>query len=906
MKFDPKKTVFVIDGSSLLYRSYYGMRPLHTSKGVPVHAVYNFCRMIKKMVEKFGVQYIALVWDSKGKTTRHEMYPEYKATRQAAPSDIFDQKDLIIEFADLVGIKQIAQVGIEADDLMYSLAKDRAKAGDVAIFVTSDKDMAQALSDRIMMYDPFKDTIVDAAKFAEQKGFPVEKLPFYFSLLGDTSDNIPGVRGVGKKGATDLVMQFDSLKDMYGRLHEVRTGRTRSALEQNKDKAFLSRDLFLLQYYPVKATKQELHYDPKNWASARPLFQELEFKSLLQELGGAKQPGEITVAQKIEKIKEYDFRCITTQKQLDALCAELHTKKAFGFDTETDGVRPLQAELVGMSFCTQEGVSWYLPLAHKTDEPQLDRDVALAAVKPILEDPTYKKYLHNVKFDQLVLWGHNVTLRGVVFDTLIAARLVSPEWQRINLKQQTFYHFDEHMLTFADVVKANKYKDFSYVPLELATYYAANDALQTFRLVPVMQKLLKKEKMQNLYNEIEHPLIEVLFAMEKEGIFVDVDILQRLDKAVTKALIIIEDNILEYVGEQSKSINLNSPKQLQQLLFEQLELPPQKKNPKGGYSTDHEVLVALSDKHPVPGLIIKYRELYKLKSTYIEALPTYVNPKTGRVHTTFSQTVAATGRLSSFEPNLQNIPTDGSRTGGLIRTAFQPKQGNLYISADYSQIELRVLAYLSKDANLTNAFLQGHDIHRETAARLFDVALDEVTHEQRQIGKRINFSILYGLTPYGLSRELGISFKDAKLYIEKYFAQYPAVSAWMERVIAFVTEHGYTQTHWGRKRAIPGIYEKNRTLYEEAKRVAVNTVAQGTAAEIMKQGMTNLFNSLNTHYPDAQILLQIHDELLITVPEKQAQSVEKLVKQELESVVDWTIPLVVTTRIGADWSQVSK
>ena len=905
MKLDPKKTVFLIDGSSFLYRAYYGMRPLHTAKGEPVHAVYSFCRMIKKLVDKFSPHYISLVWDSKGPTTRHELYKEYKATRQAPPSDLFDQKKHIVEFADLIGLHQIGRPGYEADDLMFSIAKEQQLNGLQAVFITSDKDMGQALTETSYLYDYFKDQMLDKTAFEQKMGFAVEKLPFYFSLLGDVSDNIPGVRGIGKKTAQELVTQFDSLEDLYERLDTIQKPRIKNALMENKDNAFLSRDLFLLQYVQTGVTPRGLVFYAKNWVNAQPLFQALEFKTLLQEAGITKEQRAALIEEKVAAIKKHDFKLVITPIELAAVVEEIKQKRECAVDTETDGLRTLQANMVGISLCMGQERAYYIPFGHQTGEEQLSYEVVKAALKPVLEDPDIKKYFHHAKFDQLVFSAHDIELRGVAFDSLIAASLLTRDWQRIALKSLSEFYFDEPMLTFEEMVTSKKLPNFSYVPLELATYYSAYDARQTFKLTKLFQKELEKENMGPLFYDIEMPVLQVLYEMEKRGIFVDVGILEQLDRVITNALHRIEQEILALLGPEHQTINLNSPRQVEQLLFYYLKLPPQKKRLRGtGYSTDQEVLAALSQLHPVPALIMKYRELFKLQSTYIQALPQYINPRDKRIHTTFSQTRVATGRLSSLDPNLQNIPA--SSPGIEIRSAFKPDQGKLFVSADYSQIELRVLAFLSQDEQLKQAFLSGRDIHRETAARLFDVSFDAVTHEQRQIGKRINFSILYGMTPYGLSKDLHIPFKDAKLYIEKYFAQYPGVQAWMDSVIEKTKKTGYVTTYWGRRRYIPGIYEKNQVLYQEAKRIAINTVAQGTAAEIMKQGMIALHDRFEKECIDAQILLQIHDELIIAASLQKIEHIENVVKEALENVVNWDVPLVVTIRHGADWKAVSK
>jgi len=937
-RFDPEKTIFLIDGSSFLYRAYYGLRPLHTSKGEPVQAVYSFCRMIRKLISKFGAKYISLIWDSKGKTTRHDMFEDYKATRQAPPSDIFDQKEWILKIADKVGLNQLAISGVEADDIIYAIGQDFKKNGYDIVVVTLDKDMGQMLDQQVFMYDAFKDIITDVPKFEEKMGFPVGKLPFYFSLLGDASDNIPGVRGIGKKGALELVNQFDSLEDLYENLNKVSRPRLKNALQANKDNAFLSKKLFLLQDVDTYVTESDLLFDPKDWVKARDIFQELEFKTLLKEIDKDRQLSAIVVKDKIEKLSQYNFVCVTTQEQLKDLCYKLKTCKGFAADTETNGLNPWRSECVGISICIKEGESFYVPFGHllapslqvkfipsfegedlhrqtslvgggQDDrvQEQFSKEQVVACLKPIFEDETIAKWMHNAKFDMHVLYNIGIETKGLAFDTLIAARLVTKNKLRNGLKELSIKYFDENMLTFDEVVKANKLKDFSYVPLELATWYAAADAHQTYKLTKVLKRELKEDKLQDLFEQLEMPLVKILYEMEKEGIRIEPKKLEKLRKKIDIELLTIEEKIISLVGIQFAGINLSSPKQVEELLFIHLKLPTQKKSAKRtGYSTDQEVLRILSELHPVPALIIKFRELTKLKNTYIDALPTYINPKTGRIHTTFNQTGVATGRLSSSDPNLQNIPADSSGYGLKIREAFVPKKSNIYLSADYSQIELRVLAHFSGDETLVNAFLQERDIHAETASKLFDVPFDEVQHQQRQIGKRINFSILYGLTPYGLSKDMRIPVSEAKQYIDTYFAQYPDVSQWMESVIIETKKYGYVRTIWGRKRHIPGIYEKNKTLYDLARRIAINTKAQGTAAEIMKKGMIDLDQEFKKRKLGAQMLLQIHDELLISVPKNQKNETEEIVKKTLESVVNWEIPLVVTTRFGSNWGEVTK
>jgi DNA polymerase-1 len=900
LKFDSEKTIFLIDGSSFLYRAYYGMRPLHTSKREPVHAVYSFCRMIKKLIDKFEIRYGVLVWDSKGKTTRHEIYEAYKATRDAPPRDLFDQKKHIVEFADLIGLKQVSQTGVEADDLMFSLARER-DSGDSVVFITSDKDMKQALDVQTFLYDAFKDRVFTVSDVEEKLGFEVAKVPFYFSLVGDASDNIPGVRGIGKKGATELVSSFKSLQDLYERIDEVTKPRQAKALQAYRDDAFLSEKLFRLHYQETGLLKKDLFFDKQHWNKANPFFERLEFTSLLM------QSGAVVVEKKGIAIDSV-FKTVTVKKELVDLVAYLSKKKIFAFDTETMGVDPLRDACVGISFCAEEGLAYYVPFGHIGGESQLSKNVVLDALRPLFEDPRYKKYLHNVKFDQLVLHNMGISLNGVVFDSMIAAHLLAREGQRVGLKALSLFYFGEKMLSYADVVTVHKFDNFAHVPLDKAAAYSAHDAHQTFKLCVRLKKELFKEKaLRELYEHIEFPLSQVLFRMELAGICLDSTVLKDLDVHVVEDLRNIKKKIIDCVGSGYIDINLNSPKQVEQLLFYDLKLPVQKKSAKGNrYSTDYYVLQKLSGLHPVPELILRYRELAKLKSTYIDVLPLFINQKTGRIHTTFNQVAVATGRLSSSDPNLQNIPASSSGYGIEIRSAFKADKGKVFLSVDYSQIELRVLAHLSGDALLKEAFLSGRDIHAETAAYLFGVNREVVTHEQRQIGKRINFSILYGLTPYGLSRDLGISLQKAKAYIDAYFERYPGVLLWMENVVEQTKELGYVTTAWGRRRFVGGIYEQNKILYREARRIVINTVAQGTAAEIMKIGMIKLDAFLAKSFSQVKILLQIHDELLLSVPEQKVTMVESFVKKTLESVVEWEIPLHVNTQYGHTWKDATK
>lgn len=905
--------LYIIDGSSLLYRGYYGVKPLHAPDGTPVQAVYVFCRMIYALIEKFSPMRVIIAWDSPGKTVRHVMYPSYKATRQAPPTDIFVQKELIQEFCRLIGIEQIAQSGIEADDIIYSLALDWIAADEEhqVVLVTSDKDMGQMVNERIVWYDPAKDIWYDVATLTKKLGFSIAKLPFYFSLVGDVSDNIPGVKGVGEKTALNLVITYNSLDDLYARIDTVKQGRVANALSAYKDAAYLSYQLFLLQYITLSYSFQLSSCQLQDWSRANIFFDRLGFLSLKKKVKNTYQAYN-AIAPIIEQLKQYNFILVTTIRQLDDLCERIRLARIFSFDTETDGVMIRSAQLIGVSIAIDNSGAWYIPCGHKGPEEQLSWAIICDALKIFFMDDTIIKIAHNAKFDQLILKNHGIDIVGIVFDTMIAASLViTNPVQKIGLKDLAYYYNSEVMLTYDQVVVQQGYDNFAQVPLGIALYYAANDALQTWRLYLIFKKQLLINNQEELVNTIEFPLVPVLVAMEYQGIGIDVNLLLLFSKQVEECLLRLEDEIKVLIATLiptplEQKFNLNSSKQMEHLLFTHLQLTPIKKSKKTErYSTDYEVLVELAKIHPVPQLILKYRELSKLKSTYLDALPLYVQQKTGRIHTHFSQTRVATGRLASSDPNMQNIPSE-SQMGISVRAAFIPQAGYVFISVDYSQIELRVLAHISNDLNLIDAFLEGRDIHTQTAAIIFSIPEEHVTNEQRQIGKKINFSIIYGLTPYGLSKDLGISVSQARAFIDAYFARYQGIRVWMEKVIAFVHEHGYTQTVWGRRRYLPGIYERNKNLYEEACRAAINTVVQGTQAELVKKAMIAVYDMLQKIYPMAHILLQIHDELVIEAPCEQSQGIANEVAAILSSIVSWSVPLEVKIRIGCTWQDISK
>lgn len=911
-----RKTIFILDGSSFLYRAFYSLPPMHTVTGRPVQVVYGFCRMIKKIIRQFDPAYFAVAWDSSARDVpnmRRVLYDQYKASRTAAPQDLTDQREPIKEFCRTIGLCQVEHPGIEADDILFSLTRDFVGQGYHVVLITSDKDMQQCIGQDAVLFDPFKDQTIDRAYVEARYGIPLEKLAFYFSLIGDTSDNIPGARGIGPKTAQELVNRFASLEDLYHNIDKIERVRVRELLATSHDAAFLSYKLFLLYYHPCAITPADCAFAADYWFKARAFFEQLNFTSLLKDFPAVPE-GEAGAERTAAGTKiDARFVCINRLDDLHALCAEIRAVGSCALDTETSGLDTSRADLVGISVCTQPGTAYYIPVRHKDAAgehiaEQLELSVVCAVLKPIFDDPAIKKYFHHAVFDMVILSRAGLEISGLAFDTMIAAHLMARDGQSNGLKRLSEFYLGQTMTTYEEVVTKKKLKDFSYVPLESATQYAAADAHQTRVLVDVLTEQLKLNHQEELFLTLEMPLVDVLYKMQREGIAVDRAVFDELDERVMQAIRETEAKIYMLLpAGTATGLNLNSPRQLEDLLFNVLKLTPIKKTTgKTGYSTDQEVLQELAKGgHPVPALLVRYRELYKIKSTYIDALKTYINPETHKIYTSFRQTATATGRLASSDPNLQNIPTGASGEFS-VRSAFKAQPDHVFLSADYSQIELRVLAYLSQDQNLLNTFIEGRDIHTQTAAGLFDTPLNDVKPEQRSFAKTINFGILYGLSAYGLARELDIAYPNAKTYIERYFAQYPGVVAWMEKIVEEAKRDGYVQTLWGRRRYVPGIREGNKTVYELARRIAINTVVQGTAAELMKKGMLLIDRLLVDHNFKTKLIIQIHDELLLTVPQGELSAVEPAVRIALERVVDWNVPLTVTVRTGKDWQEATK
>jgi len=919
-----KDALFIIDGSYLLYRSFYAIKTLQTSSGQEVQAVFGFCRTINKLLDQFDPRYLVVAWDSRGKNFRHELYSDYKATRMAPPASLASQRELIWEYLDAVGIFHVQKEGFEADDVIAALVDQNKKKHQI-VLVTADKDMTQLLTHGLLIFDPFKEKLFDADDFKSDHGYGPEKVAFFFALLGDASDNIPGVEGVGEKTATEIVKQFDSLDDLYKNLEKIPREKVRQNLEKFKEDAYLSYTLFLLKTPHIHLDVKNLTFDKTGLRHAAQLFSKLEFKALLKDLKAKFPDSELkernislfeqepeSKEQKdivVKAHKKHDWKTVVIQDEdaLNQFISDFKKAKRYALDTETFGSNVMQDGLVGISIAWNDFCAYYIPVAHKEGK-QVDKKIVIEALKPLLQDSSKYVIMHHAKFDQLVLYQEGVAMPIVSFDTLLAANLVRGIGERISLKHLSMIYLQEPMETFKQVV--GKHETFADVSIEHGAPYAALDALQTFRIEPLLVKKLEQEKkLEYVYYNVELPFYPVLMSMEYQGILVDVEQLKHTLIAVKRKLDYIQEKIFAAIGTKSAltkdHFNLRSTSQVAKLLFDDLELPVIRKSQKGKRSTDSDVLLELSKLHPIPGMIIEYRELEKLKGTYLEPLPTYVNPKTGRIHTSFSQTLVATGRLASSDPNLQNVPTSQG-FGMEIRKAFIAPHGKRFLSADYSQIELRILAHMTQDQTLIHAFKMGIDIHAKTASQLFGVPLKEVTHDQRQVGKRINFSIMYGISPFGLANDLGIEQKKAKEYIEKYFEQYPDVAHWMEKTVQDAVKNGYVETLFGRRRIIKEIQEQNRTLFESGKRMAINTPVQGTQAELMKLAMIRLHSELCSKGLESRMVLQIHDELILEMPLKEVEIVEGIVKKCMEEVVSWEVPLHVSTRIGRDWAEITK
>ncbi len=900
------ESLFLIDGSAFAYRSFFAIRGLTDSQGRPTNAVYGFARMLIKLLRENDPEYLAVVFDAPGKTFRDELYPAYKANREKTPDDLVVQMPLIDSVVDAFTLPLLRVPGVEADDVMGTLARTATDAGIQTVLITGDKDMLQLVSDQVRVYDPNKEAgkaWSGIEQVRERFGVAPERVIDALALIGDASDNVPGVTKIGPVAAKKLLGQYESLEGIYDHIDELK-GKQREYLENEREQAFLSRRLVTIDTaVPLDVTLEELRRRPAEPDRLLAVFSELEFHSLVEEL----------IPQPAVEDSSKEYRVIENDAALHAVVDELRAAGAFAVDTETTSTDPLRAELVGISLSSAPGKACYVPVGHRApgdaDElegvaaaslpRQMDRDAALAILRPLLEDPAVAKIGHNIKFDLEVLARAGIQLAGITLDTMVASYLTDPSRIRHNLGEVSLHYLKRKMVPITDVIgKGPKQITFDRVPMDVACRYACEDADVTWQLGGRFSTLLRERDLEALFKEVELPLIEVLARMEQAGIAIDADLFRSLSGEVRGRLEALERDIFELAGE---AFVLNSPKQLQHILFTKLGLKPLRRT-KTGYSTDVDVLEQLANEHELPRKMLEYRMLEKLRGTYIDALPKLVNPETGRIHTSFNQTVAATGRLSSSDPNLQNIPVR-TDLGKRIRQGFVAEStGMKLISADYSQVELRILAHLSQDPALREAFEQDADIHSDTAARIFGVMPGLVTSDMRRQAKAVNFGVVYGISAFGLSRNLGISRAEAARFIDHYFAQYPMVRAWIDRTIDEAREQGYVTTLLQRRRPVPDLKSEVANLRRAAERVAINTPVQGSAADIIKLAMIRLDAALQGSR--ARLLLQVHDELLVECPAREADDTAATMKRIMEEAFPLAVPLKVDIGIGDNWAEI--
>ncbi len=883
--------LFLIDGSSYIFRAFYAIGHLSNSKGLPTNAIYGFTQMLLKVLKDHKPDYLAVAFDLKAPTFRTEVYKDYKANRPAMPAGLVPQIPYIKKIIEGYRIATLEMDGFEADDLIGTVAKGLESEVDVVI-ITGDKDILQLVNDRIQVYDPMKDKGYGVQEVIERFGVRPEQVVEVMGLAGDSIDNIPGVPGIGEKTAIELIKRFGTIENLLGNLEQVERKKLKENLESNGELARLSRRLATIDTnVPIPYQLRDFSLPSPDFKALKEVFRELDFNKLLKEL-----PEE----ESIQRRESKDYGLITDRDQFFSLIEDLKRKKLFSIDLETTSPYPMWADLVGISLSHTPPQAFYIPLAHRSDNlNQLSLSWVLEQMKPLLEDENIKKVGQNIKYEWIVLKKYGIHLKGIFCDTMIASYLLHPTKHNHNLNEIARQYLDRSLTEYKDLVgTGERALSFDQIDLQRAKDYSCEDAEVTLQLSNLLIPKLKEEGLIDLFQEVEMPLVTVLAKMEMNGVKIDVDLLREFSKEIENQLYEKRERIYAMAGE---SFNINSSQQLGRILFDKLKLPVIKKT-KTGYSTDVEVLEKLSLQHDLPLEVLGYRNLTKLKSTYIDALPKLVHPKTGRIHTSYNQTVTATGRLSSSDPNLQNIPIR-TEEGNRIRQAFIPEEGWVMVSADYSQIELRILAHLSKDETLMEAFRRDEDIHARTASEIFGVPMDKVTPGMRREAKVINFGIIYGMSAYGLSQQLGSETRVAQTYIDQYFKKYPGVQAYIEKCLEEVRQKGYVTTLLHRRRYLPEVSSPTSATRQAAERMAINTPLQGTAADIIKLAMIRIQNRIEREGLSAKMIMQVHDELVFEIPEEETSKVLPMIGNEMENVMDLAVPLKVSIHLGKNWAE---
>jgi DNA polymerase-1 len=911
-----QERLVVIDAHALIHRAYHAIPPLTTKDGEVVNAVYGFAMILLNVLRELKPKYVAVAFDLPGKTKRHEHFEAYKANRVSAPDDLISQFGRVRELVSAFNIPIYQKEGYEADDVIGTIVK-KVPDGIESIIVTGDMDELQLVDKKTKVYTMrrgFTDTtIYDEAAVKERYNLTPSQFVDYKALRGDPSDNIPGVAGIGEKTASDLISTYGSLDAVYKNLDKLKPALAEK-LKDSKDIAYLSQKLSkLVCNLPIKVILDKclLHDFDRN--RVFDLFQELGFKSLLPRLPKTGED-KIIGGDRVENVKKTDRRHLNTakyhlindEKSLEKLCAELAKKKVIAFDTETDSLNEIDANLVGMSFSFKEGEAYYIPVGHNKGV-QLGKEFVITSLRPILENPKIGKVGQNIKYDYIVMKNAGINVNPIVFDTMVGAYLINPNARARKLDELAFSELGIEMVPIEELIgKGKEQISFADVELEKARVYASEDADITFRLYKHLSTDLNKSDLLTLMSNIEAPLISILAEMEYAGIKIDSKILNKISKETEKRIETLKNSIWKKAGGE---FNIASPAQLQDILFNKLKLDEKVEDPKelkklktGGISTSASELEKLRHIDPIVAEIFEYRELTKLKNTYIDVLPKLVNAKTGRIHTSFNQAITQTGRLSSSDPNLQNIPIRTDE-GKKIRAAFVADSGNVLLSADYSQIELRVIAHIAKDAEMIKIFEAGRDIHTETAMKVYDVPEKKVTAKMRRVAKIINFGIIYGVSAHGLKQQTGVSYSEGQELIKKYFEIHPAIKEYSDKMIAEAHELGYVETLFGRRRYLPEIKSSNFAVRGAAERMAINMPVQGSAADLLKLAMIDIALDLHTVSPNTKMLLQVHDELVFETPTADAEKVARFVKEKMDNVVKLSVPIETSVSYGNNWSK---
>jgi DNA polymerase I len=893
-KGTPRKTLFLIDGNSLLYRSFYAIQKLATSQGFPTNAIFGFISTLRKIIDVQKPDYLGIVFDTKGPTVRHEAYKEYKAQRKPMPEDLVVQVPVLKKLIAALGIPVYESPGYEADDVLASLARMAAARELHSVIVTTDKDLLQVVDSSTSIFNPSKDITIEKAGVKEFFGVEAAQVADVLSLWGDPSDNIPGVPGIGEKTAKSLILEFGSLDNVLAHLDKIKNPRVRENIEKNGEVLDLSRRLVRIE------DGLALDFDLEAFALSEPdagettaIFRDLEFTSLIKDF--VKTPAD----------RPRDYRAIFDAGELETLAADLGKAGAFALDTETDSPFPTRARLVGISFAMRPGEAFYVPLRHDYlgAPAQIPVERALDILRPVLENPGIRKTGQNIKYDLIVLRREGVELQGVERDTMVLSYLLEPNWGKHGLERVALHYLGTTKRPYESVAgKGKNQVTMDKVGVAEVTPYACQDADLALELGDLLWQKAKAARVLGLYSDIELPLIDLLARMEIWGVKVDRKALKTLSDGFGVELRRLEKAIYEAAGTE---FNINSPKQLGEVLFTKLNLPMNRKTRvTKGFSTSVDVLQELAPLHPLARYALEYRQAAKLKSTYADALPELIHPETGRIHTSYNQTVASTGRLSSSDPNLQNIPARGD-LGRRFRQAFIPEDGCLLLAADYSQIELRLLAHLSGDPTLVRTFLEDRDIHGETAGRVFgeDQVAGPGKDEARRRAKIINFSIIYGTSAFSLAKELGTSNGEAQDFIDRYYAKYPLVKEYLDRIVGEARDKGFSETIFGRIRQVPELRSSDRNIEAAGRRIALNTPIQGSAADVIKKAMLNAWKEISRRKLRAKMILQVHDELVFEVPEEEKDVLESLVRREMEDVCSLSVPLKAHLGWGRNWAE---